>query len=160
MTEEKTYSESEAHRAFAIQYHGQTWDLMDKEDRSPEDDALMIHTAHASCRHWLEVGTGLHHQRGEWLISRVYAVLGLGDPALRHAELCGELTESHADLMTDFDKAFAFECLARANALAGKREKALEYMGLAEKAGEAIAGDGDREYFFSDLNGGEWNGLR
>lgn len=160
MSEEKTYTEAEAHRAFAIQYHGQTWDLMANEDRSPEEDELMIHTAHASCRHWLEVGTGLHHQRGEWLLSRVYAVVGLAGASLRHANRCGELTETHAELMADFDKAFAYECMARANAIAGNREKALEYMRLAEEAGEAIAGEGDRKYFFSDLNAGEWNGLR
>ena len=139
MSEEKTYTEAEAHRTFAIQYHGQTWDLMDKEDRSPAEDELMIHTAHASCRHWLEVGTGLHHQRGEWLISRVYAVLGLADASLRHASQCRELTETHAELMEDFDRAFSYECLARAYALAGESDSALRYMELAEKAGEAVA---------------------
>ena len=160
MTAEDTYNEAEAHRALAIQYHSQTWDLLDKEDRSPEDDELMIHTAHTSCRHWLEVGTGLHHQRGEWLISRVYGVVGLAGAALRHAKRCAELTETHSDLMEDFDRAFAQECLARAHALAGNRDDALRYMKLAEEAGEAIADKGSRDYFFSDLNGGEWNGLR
>lgn len=39
--------------------------------------------AHASIYHWLHAGTEVHHQRGEWLISKVQAVLGNGTEALR-----------------------------------------------------------------------------
>jgi hypothetical protein len=151
MDEEKRYTETEAQRFFAIQFHGQTWDLLDKSDRTKEEDELMIHTAHASCRHWLAAGTGLHHQRGEWLISRVYAVLGMGDAALRHANRCLELTEEYADLMQDFDRAFAYEGVARANAIAGNREEARKYIGLAAQAGEAIADEEDRRIFMGDF---------
>jgi tetratricopeptide (TPR) repeat protein len=152
VTEEQRYTEAQAQRFFAIQFHGQTWDLLDKADRTKEEDELMIHTAHASCRHWLEAGTGLHHQRGEWLISRVYAVLGVGDAALRHANRCLELTEQYADLMQDFDRAFAYEGVARAYAVAGNREEARKYAGLAAQAGEAIADKGDRKVFMDDFN--------
>jgi hypothetical protein len=50
MTEEKSYTESEAQRFFAIHYHGKTWDLLDKPNRTREDE-LMVYTAHASCCH-------------------------------------------------------------------------------------------------------------
>jgi hypothetical protein len=92
MSDEKAYTEAEAHRLFAIQFNAQTWDLLDKTERNKEEEELMVYSAHASCRHWLEAGAGVNHQRGEWMISRVYAVLGLGDSALRHAERCLELT--------------------------------------------------------------------
>jgi phosphoribosylformimino-5-aminoimidazole carboxamide ribonucleotide (ProFAR) isomerase len=160
-TEEETwYTEAEATKFFAIQFNSQTWDLLDKADRTKEEDELMILSAHASCRHWLEVGTGLHHQRAEWMISRVYSVLGLGETAVRHADRCLELTEEYADLMEDFGRAFAYECVARASAIAGDRNRARKYIELAKEAGEAIADQDSEDIFFADFNGGTWNDLR
>jgi hypothetical protein len=160
MSEEKTYTEAEAHRRFAIKFNGMTWALLDKADRTPEEDDLMLYSAFASCRHWLEVGTGVHHQRGEWLISRVYTVLGLGEAAVRHARRCLALTEQCSGEMEDFDQAYAYEAMARANVVAGYREEALHYIALAEQVGEAIANDENKAIFLGDFNGGEWGGLR
>lgn len=160
MDENKTYTEAEAHRHFAIQFNGMTWDLLDRADRTREEDERMLYSAFASCRHWLEAGTGMHHQRGEWMIARVYSVLGLGEAAVRHANRCLDLTEQHAGEMADFDWAFAYEAVARANAVIGNRDKALEYIALAEKAGQAIADQESKEIFFDDFNGGDWAGLR
>ena len=83
MSVEKRYTEAEAHRHFAAGLNGEVWGLLGKEERSVEEDERMVHAAHASCYHWLEIGTGLHQQRGEWLIARVYSELGQADP------LCG-----------------------------------------------------------------------
>ncbi len=157
---EEEYTEAEAHRHFAIQFNGMTWDLLDRAKRTAEEDERMLYSAFASCRHWLEAGTGLHHQRGEWMIARVYAVLGLGEAAVRHANRCLELTEEHADEMEDFDRAFAYEAVARANAVAGNLDEALKYIALAEEAGEAIADEQSKEIFLGDFNGGDWKGLR
>lgn len=157
---EETYTEAEAHRHFAGQLNGEVWRLFEKTDRSQTEDALMIHAAHASCYHWLQVGTGLHHQRAEWLISHVYAELGLGEPALRHARRCQALTKEHTGLMHDFDRAYAHEGMARAHAVARNREEALKYLALAEAAGQAIADDEDRQIFLDDLNSGDWSGVR
>jgi hypothetical protein len=87
-------------------------------------------------------------------------VLGLGDAALHHAQRCLELTQTHADLMQDFDHAYAYEAVARANAIAGNRDQALKYIQLAQEAAEAIAGQEDKDYFLGDFNGGNWNGVR
>jgi hypothetical protein len=160
MSEEKRYTEAEAQRYFAIEFNGQTWNLLEKTDRSAEEDALMVHSAHASHRHWVEAGTGVHQQRGEWLIARAYAVLGLGEAALRHANRCLELTKVHSDLMADFDWAFAYEGVARASAIAGQKAKALEYIEMAAEAGQAIADEQNREIFVADFDGGDWAGLR
>jgi len=77
-----------------------------------------------------------------------------------HANRCLELTEEHSSEMEDFDKAFAYEAVARANAVAGNRDEALKYIELAEKAGEAIADEQSKEIFVGDFNGGDWAGLR
>jgi len=160
VNEEQTHTAAEADRLFAVQYHGQTWELLERPDRSGDEDELMLHTAHASCRHWLAVGTPVHHQRGEWLIARVYTVLGIPEAAVRHATRCLALTEAHADAMADFDRAFAYEGIARAQALAGDRDQALRYVALAEQAGEAIGDAEDREAFFAELLGGSWYSVR
>lgn len=160
MSEEDTYTEPEAHRHFAAKLNGEVWGLLEKADRSPAEDELMIHAAHASCCHWLKVGTELHHQRAEWLIARVYSELALADAALRHARRCQELTQEHPGLMQDFDQAYAHEAVARANAVAGNQAEALKHLRLAEEAGQAIADDQSKQFFVGDLKGGNWYGLR
>ena len=56
----------------------------------------------------------------------------------------------------DFDLAFAHEAVARASALAGNKKDYEKHFKLANEAGEKIKEKGDREYFFEDLNAGEW----
>ncbi|MGC9332725.1 MAG: hypothetical protein ACP5JJ_01140 [Anaerolineae bacterium] len=160
MNEEKTFTEADAHRYFAIQFNGETWNLLEKAERTKMEDERMVYAAFASCRHWLEAGTGVHHQRAEWLIARVYATLGLGQAALRHAARCLELTEQHAGEMEDFDRAYAYEALARANAIAGNPAEARQYLARAEEAGAVIADEQSKKIFEGDLQGGDWRGLR
>ena len=160
MTDPKTYTLQEAHLYFAKTLNGEVWKLLAKTDRSPAEAEQMIYAAHASCAHWLSVGTGLHHQRGEWLIAHVHTVLGHNEPALRHARRCMELTEEHAHLMRDFDWAYGHEALARALALAGNRAKALLHLQIAQEKGQVIEDDEDKRIFMGDLEGGEWYGLK
>ena len=160
MTESKTFTEKEAHRLFAVQYHERTWKLLDNDARSLEDTERMIHYAQTSLAHWLEIGTPLNEQRGEWLLSRVYAVVGLADFAFHHAMRCMKLTLEHSNLMQDYDLAFAYESMARAHALKGDQEETRKYIQLADEAGKKIKDAGDRDYFFSDFVSGNWNGMK
>jgi tetratricopeptide (TPR) repeat protein len=150
----------DAHPYFAKTLNNKVWELLQKTNRSKEEDELMIHAAHASLYHWLSAGTGLNRQRGEWLIAHVYTVLGYPDSALRHATRCLELTKEYADLMKDFDRAYAQECMARAYALAGKGDEAKRYIALAEKEAQTIARGEDKFIFMNDFNGGKWYGVK
>ena len=69
-------------RLLAAQLFNETWRLMEQEKRTRPDDDRMVHIAHASRYHWGQVPaiTPAHLARGEWLISRVYAVLGRPEP--------------------------------------------------------------------------------
>ena len=87
--------ETKDHEAFAKTINGEVWRLLEKPDRSAADDEQMIHAAHASCYHWLYAGTPLHHQRGEWLIARVYPVLGHREAAERYARRCLALAQDY-----------------------------------------------------------------
>lgn len=160
MSSEKTYTELEAQRYFAVQLNHRVWELLEKPERNRQDDELMVLAAYASYYHWLQVGTAVHRQRAEWLIGRVFIVLGNAKQALHHAQRCLEMTQKHAELMADFDVAFAYEGIARANAAAGNPDEALKYAKLAEQAGQAIVDEEDRRIFFDDFYGGEWNGVR
>ena len=112
----------------------------------------MLYAAFASAYHYLETGTFLEHQRAEWLISRVYAALGNGPEALRHAERCHGLTQIHRDQMPDYDKAFALEALARAHAADGNADESAKFRAEAEQAGNAISDEQSRKVFLEELN--------
>jgi tetratricopeptide (TPR) repeat protein len=137
------------HRRLAADLFNRTWDLLDKADRTPEEADTMIHAAHASRYHWGEVGTPLEFARGEWQISRVYAVLNRPEAALYHAQRSLDLCQANG--IGDFDLAFAYEALARAYAIAGEPSKSGEYIELAMQAAEQIADEGNREYLESEL---------
>ena len=160
MADEKTFTVAQAHYYFAVDFHRQTWELLENPNRERIDDARMLDYAHASLAHWRTSGTAARLQRGEWLISRVFAVLGDGAQALRHAQLCHELLGNNAAEMESFDYAFAYEAIARAYAVSGQRAEALRFIEKAQKAGEAIQEQEDRETFFAEFNGGDWHGVR
>ncbi len=127
-----------------------TWTLMDKENRTRDEDDAMLHMAHASRYHWGASGADAAHlARGEWQCSRVYAVLNRSEPCLHHARRVLDLCEENG--IGDFDLAFAYEGLARGHAVAGDSAQARAYTELALEAAKGIAEDDDRELLLSDL---------
>jgi hypothetical protein len=159
MEEAVTYTVDAAHRYFAKSINCRVWELLQSSGRSQAEDAEMVDAAHACTYHWKFVGTVVHQQRGEWLISHVHVVLGHSLEAVRHAERCFQLTEAHKDLMADFDIAYAYEGLARGYALSGKPKVAEGYFRLAQQAGDSIQDAEDRSIFLGDFQGGDWFGV-
>jgi hypothetical protein len=51
----------------------------------------------------------------------------------------------------DFDIAFAYEAMARAQAIAGNKTEREKYIKLAKETGEQIKKKEDRDYFFNEL---------
>jgi DNA-binding transcriptional MerR regulator len=137
------------HRHWAKSLFNDAWRLMEKEDRTPDEDALMIHEAHASAYHWTRVGTPANLARSHWQCSRVYCVLGRAEPALYHAHWVLDLCRRHG--IGDWDLGFAYEALARAHAVAGDREQARSWLEQARLQAEEIAEDDDRDLLLSDL---------
>jgi len=142
-------NKKEVHQQFAIALFNQTWDLIELDDRDQEDDDRMIHAAHASRYHWEIAGTGENIARGEWLVSRVYALLHRIEPCLYHADRCLKVTLQND--LKDFDLAFAYEAMARASNLAGDEVETAKYVTLAKDAGTEISDPDDRNYFFNEL---------
>jgi len=149
----------EIHRELAVSLNNEAWELLGNTDRDEAADARLINIAHACLYHWLQVGSVVNEQRGEWLISHAYAVLGLGESALRHASRCSQLTEANPSEMSDFDTAYALEALARANAVLDRTEEAATLRAKAQEAGARIADPEDRKIFMGDFETGPWPGV-
>lgn len=142
-------AEPELHRRLGADLFNDTWRLMELEDRSPADDVLMIHQAHASAYHWLQAGTPNNVARSHWLCSRVYCVVGRAEPALFHARLVLSTCQEHG--IGDWDLAFAYEALGRAYAVAGDHDEARRHVEQARLASADISIDEDRELLLGDL---------
>jgi len=158
MNEEKKYSAQECNKKFAIELNNLVWNLLGKKERTHEDNEKMIHAAHASCYHWGEIGEPINLQRGEWMISHVYAILNRPEAALYHARECMELTEKHK--FVDFDLAYAYEAMARAYAAAGEKSEYEKYIKLTKEAGEKIKNEEDKKIFDSDFASEPWYGMK
>jgi hypothetical protein len=140
---------ADEHRELGKELFNRTWELLELEPRTVEQEDELIYTAHASRYHWSRAGGPEHAARGEWQCSRVYAVLGRGEPALRHARRCLEICQANG--IADWDLAFAYEALSRAHRVAGGDARAQRYKELAARAGEAIGDPEDREHLEKDL---------
>jgi hypothetical protein len=132
-------------RELGVQLFNATWELV----RSRADDDRMLHMAHASRFHWGEAPECKPENlaRGEWMVSRVYTVLGRAEPAIWHARRCLDHCEDNG--IGDWDLAYAYEALARAHAVAGDAEAA-DWKAKARAAGDAIADAEDKEHFDED----------
>ena len=135
------------HRRLAADLFNHTWTLIEREQRTPDEDDEMLYATFASAYHWLRVdGAGPEHRaRSEWQISRVYAELGRGEEALVHARRCLDHCRGHG--IGDWDLAFAWEALARAARVAGDAGLFHESLAQAREAGREIADADDREHF-------------
>ena len=138
-------------RALAAGLFNYTWTLLEKEDRSAEDVDRMIHAAHASRLHWDVIGLPANRARGEWLCSRVYAVLGRGEPALWHARRALAILDAGGEGIEDWDRPGVYEALARAHAVAGDAAEAEAWRGRAREALADVADAEDREPIEGDL---------
>jgi hypothetical protein len=149
-----THSETldrETTRRLGVDLFNKTWTLLEKHDRTPEDDVEMVHCVHASAYHWLQVGTAANRARSEWQCSRVYAVLGLSWPAVQYARRCLEIVESSPAEMEQFDLPAAYEALARAHAVAGDADESRRYAELGRAATAEIADEDDRRIMEADF---------
>jgi hypothetical protein len=87
-------------RQLGVDLFNEVWRLIETR----EDDERMLHAAHASAYHWSEAPEcePRNRARSEWQVSRVYAVLGRGEPALHHAHRCLEICREHPENMEEW----------------------------------------------------------
>ncbi|MHA1193520.1 MAG: hypothetical protein ACTSP9_14745 [Promethearchaeota archaeon] len=159
MPQNKKDIDLDCHEKMAKSSFNTVWNYLDQKNRTIEDDEEMVNAVHASLHHWsilVNNGEGeiVNIQRGEWIIARVYTVLERVAPALNHAKTCLKITLKNN--IGDFDLAFGYEAMARASALSEIKNDYIKYYKLAEEAGNKISEKEDKEYFFKELNEGNW----
>jgi hypothetical protein len=135
----------EEHRRLGVELYNGTWALIEREDRTPEDDDEMLNRAHASAYHWLHAPhTAANRARSHWLCSRVHAITGQPEGALHHAERCLALVQGAPEEMEEFDLPSAYEALARAHAAGGRPAEAQRFVELGRAEAARIADTEDR----------------
>jgi tetratricopeptide (TPR) repeat protein len=112
----------------------------------------MVHAAHSSCFHWLQVGSALHQQRAQCLLATVYVRLGYVEAALLHAKKCLELSRVTGSEQTAFDRATVYGSAAKAYALAQQCIRADELWQSALEAAQSLH-DVDEHKLFQRLYG-------
>ncbi len=137
------------HRKLAVELFNHTWELLDNNQRTPDQNEEMIHAAHASRYHWGIAGTVKNHARGEWQIARVYAASGRFAESEHYADLY--LRACKDNEFDDWDLPFAHEGLARAFAKT-KKDAAQLHLIEARQLGEKIAEEDDKQWLFTNLN--------
>lgn len=137
------------HRKIAADLFNYTWTLLERTDRSAEEDAEMIHSAHASLYHWRHAGGAVNFSIGEWQISRVYSVLGHAEPARYHAQRALEFAERKR--VGRFYLAYAREACARAAAVAGDRPQRNQHLRAAKRISASVRELRARRMLLADL---------
>ena len=144
--------DTELHRRLGAELFNRVWDLLALEQRTPEQDAELIHAVHASAYHWTQVGEGPRLARAEWQCSWVYSELERPEPALFHAHRCEAVCRQYADELEDFDLPAMHEAFARAHLVAGNREEAMHRLRLATDLCAKIADPEDREIIQAQID--------
>ncbi|HYB77084.1 MAG TPA: hypothetical protein VEE83_00185 [Thermoplasmata archaeon] len=137
------------HRKIGADLFNYTWSLLDRKDRTAEENDEMLHAAHASRYHWGHAGTALNRSISEWQISRVYATLKRAEPALYHARRSLEIARQNR--LGRFYVAYAYEAMARASAVAGRSRTRDRYLREARKVSATVRDRDDRRMLLEDL---------
>jgi len=142
-------SELDFHRKIAKQCFNETWELLDKKDRTPEDDKQMLLLTHTSRYHWATVGNTSNLAVGEWQISRVYANLKQAEPSLLFARSALDLCVKNklSDLLPS-----AYEGMARAYATANDAPHARDCVARARKELESVKDNEDRKLYADQIS--------
>jgi len=137
------------HRKLAVELFNYVWTLLEKPNRTADEDDQMIHAAHASRYHWQIVGGPKQCSISEWQISRVYAVLKRGEPAVYHAARALRWAEDRD--VGPFYVAYGYEAMARACAVSGDLAGAQRNLGAAREIAALIADEKPRQQLLDDL---------
>ncbi len=140
-----------AHQYFSVECFNRAWELLDKPERSAEEDEQMIRATLASHWHWTqrEDCTATNISVAYWQTSRVYAVLGQVKNARRYANLC--LAVSKGDDVPPFYLGYAYEALSRAELVAGNAEKTEQYRVEALRVAETLPDPEAKQWLLDDL---------
>jgi len=140
-----------AHKYFSAACFNKAWELIDKPDRTAEEDEEMIRLSLSSTWHWTQRDdcTDQNMSIAYWQTSRIYSILSHASDAKRYAELC--LGVSQGDEIPPFFLGYAYEALARAEMVAGNQEKVEKYFQEAHHIVAALTDENEKKMIEDDL---------
>ena len=150
MSKQPDFDTGKAHRYFAVTCFNMAWDLIDKRDRTAEENEEMIRLTHASIWHWTqrEDCKSTNLSIGYWQASRVYALVGRVEDARRYGKLCLK----HSRQEEPFYLGYAYEALARAERLAGNEDLTSSHLANAFRLAHQVEEADERKALLDDLN--------
>lgn len=141
-TEEET---ARWQRRLASQANNRGWALAEWGSRTQDEDAEMLHAAHASRHLWSLIGTGKNHALADLLLGHVHALLGHGSSAMQYANAAFSYFSSRQS--EAWETAFAHAVLANAAHAAGLAELHEANYAKALEAANTLADPEDRKVF-------------
>jgi hypothetical protein len=158
MSDQKPMTIPEAQKFFAVTCNNNTWDLLEKEQRTPTETEEMIHQVHAASWHWSKAGAPVNMVRAHYLVAKVYFALENGPEGQYWAERCWQQAKELE--LTGWDHAFASEAITRAYASAKNAEAFKEQLALTQKAISDLEDEEDRSLCQAELDRGPWFGMK
>ena len=140
---------AEWHRTFAPQAFNHTWELLDRDVRTPDEDEDMLTSTFAQRFHWYHVGDARSRAIADWQVSRVAALLGYADLARRFGER--SLAVSEENELGAFVTGFAHEAIARAAAEVDDVDTFTEHLEMAKALLPEVEDIEERDVLASDL---------
>lgn len=149
MSQSPSFDLAVAHQWFSTDCFNRVWTLLEKPNRTPEEDEQMISLAHASLAHWREREdcTPQNLSIGYWQLSRVFTVLGRKKSARRYGQHCLDISVNEPP----FFRGYAHEALARAAKLKGAGLEFNLHLKDAKELVDQIEDVEDRKLLQADL---------
>lgn len=140
-----------AHRFFAAHAFNACWKIIDQEDRTSDDDEMMLRLAEVSMWHWQQFDghTDENLSIGYWQLARVYAIAGETDRAIDYANQCIAVTKKEP--LGAFCVGYAYEALARACQTADRNSDWQSSLDRAYAAADSVDEKESREQLLADL---------
>ncbi len=141
-----------AHRWFSADCFNRAWALIDKKERTPEENEEMIRLSLASTWHWTQRPdcTNVNRSISLWQNSRAYALAGQAENARRYGQMCLDVSQSAA--LPPFYLGYAYEALARAERLGEDHQQVKALVIEARRLAAQVEDDEDRQLLLADLD--------
>ncbi|MCC6298692.1 MAG: hypothetical protein IT314_05310 [Anaerolineales bacterium] len=149
MADIPTFDIPAAHKYFSAENFNKAWEIIEKSERTDDENFAMLHTAIASLWHWSqrEDASAKQLSVGYWQVSRVYNLIE--QPSL--ARTYGLQALKYAESLDPFYKGYAYETLARAEMQSGNRVVMKHYLEKAFEILGSVADEEGRQKLLKDL---------
>src|SRR5262245_54593374 len=151
MSDSTNFDPVSAHQHFAAQCFDDSWALINKPSRTPDEDEALVALGHASLWHWSRRPdcTDKNLSIGYWLLARIYCVTSRVEGAERYAERCLELSQRQG--VPAYYLGCAHEACARAASIRKDTEGRDEHLRLAKRIAETLDDKRERKRLTDDL---------